>query len=158
MEKLTSSLEGLHVRILVSQESGRDWVENVLDWPGTLSDFVMKLDPDGLSGKMSRDVCQLIRGRTLKTSSICWKNAGILSPTEFLTLRVSEFPNVAVESSLSDILEGTGDNLRRYFLSPKACAGILRRSKKRGLKIPDLLEHCLQTVAEQVDLRETVMS
>ena len=33
--------------------------------------------------------------------------------------------------SLSDILE-TGDHLSRYCLSPKACAGILRRAEKRG--------------------------
>ena len=38
-------------------------------------------------------------------------------------------------SSLSDILE-TGDHLRPYFLSAKACLGILRRAEKRGKDLP----------------------
>ncbi len=57
------------------------------------------------------------------------------SPTEFLTLSTPEFHSDAVASSLSDILE-TGDVPRRYFLSPKACAGILRRAAKRGKELP----------------------
>jgi predicted nucleic acid-binding protein len=47
---------------------------------------------------------------------------------------------------LSDILE-TGGVPRRYFLSAKACAGILRRAAKRGKKLPDLLAAALASVA-----------
>ena len=61
-----------------------------------------------------------------------WLTAGIILPTESWTLSSSEFPIVAVVSSLSDILE-TGDLPSRYFLSPTACAGILRRDGKRGM-------------------------
>jgi hypothetical protein len=45
------------------------------------------------------------------------------------------FPNDDAVSSLSDILE-TGDVPQRYFLSPKACSGILRRAEKRGKELP----------------------
>jgi hypothetical protein len=58
----------------------------------------------------------------------------------------SEFRSGGVESSLSEILE-TGRIAPRYFLSPRACAGILRRAAKRGKKLPDLLAAALESVA-----------
>jgi hypothetical protein len=47
--------------------------------------------------------------------------------------------------SLSDILE-TGDVPQRFFLTPKACAGILRRAEKRGKELPPQLRHALDAV------------
>jgi hypothetical protein len=68
------------------------------------------------------------------------------SPTEFLTLSTLEFPSGAVACSLSDILE-TGALPRRYYLSAKACAGILRRAEKRGKELPPALRRALEAVA-----------
>jgi len=48
--------------------------------------------------------------------------------------------------SLSEILE-TGKVESRYFLSQKACAGILRRAEKRGKKLPTILYKALHQVA-----------
>ena len=45
------------------------------------------------------------------------------------------------ESSLSQILEDSPHP--RYYLSPKACLGILRRSKVRGKPLPKRLEAAL---------------
>src|SRR6185312_15607878 len=78
----------------------------------------------------------------LEPFSGSWANAGMGSPTAFLTLSISEFPSGAVASSLSDVLE-TGDLPQRYFLSPKACAGILRRAEKRGKELPPALHAAL---------------
>jgi hypothetical protein len=69
----------------------------------------------------------------------------MVAPGECWTLSSSECPNDAVASSLLDILE-TGDVPRRYFLSAKACAGILRRAAKRGKKLPDVLAAVLASV------------
>jgi hypothetical protein len=77
------------------------------------------------------------------------------SPTGFLTLNTSEWPSDAAVCSLSDTLE-TGDVQRKYYLTPRACQGILRRAEKRGKALPPLLEHSLRTVAERTDLPETV--
>jgi transposase len=46
----------------------------------------------------------------------------------------------------SDILE-TGDLPQRFFLTPKACAGILRRAVGRGKTLPPPLQRALQAVA-----------
>jgi len=48
--------------------------------------------------------------------------------------------------SLSSILE-TGEIDRRYFLSPRACAGILRRAEKRGKDLPPSLFAALTAVS-----------
>jgi hypothetical protein len=65
-----------------------------------------------------------------------WTNAGAswetdgLSLGEYTTRSFGECPSVAVESRLSQILE---DNPHpKYFLSAKACQGILRRAEKAG--------------------------
>jgi hypothetical protein len=52
---------------------------------------------------------------------------------------------------LSDILEENPDP--KYFLSQKACRGILRRAEKRGKKLPGALQQALEAVAT-IDSRE----
>ena len=69
-----------------------------------------------------------------------------LSSGQSWTRSTSEFRSGAVASSLSEILE-TGAVDRRYFLSPKACEGILRRAEKRGKSLPPSLQDALQAVA-----------
>jgi hypothetical protein len=68
------------------------------------------------------------------------------SPTEFSTLKTSESHSGAVACLLSDVLE-TGDVPRRFYLSAKACAGILRRAEKRGRQLPHSLQAALEHAA-----------
>jgi hypothetical protein len=42
----------------------------------------------------------------------------------------------------------TGSIPPRYFLSPRAAAGIIRRNEKRKKKLPPLLESALRAIAE----------
>ena len=63
------------------------------------------------------------------------------------TLNTSECPNVVVASSLSDILEATGDLPRRFYLTAKACAGVLRRAAKRRKTLPAPLRAALEAGA-----------
>ena len=103
-----------------------------------------------------------------KTSAQCWKNwptsknpkfqsldlrtesgqkqdlsaemAGALRG-ELSTLNTGECPSVAVESRLSWILE---DNVpEKYYLSAKACQGILNRASRRGKALPEILRTAL---------------
>lgn len=77
-----------------------------------------------------------------------WLEGGRLTPLgESLMLNIGEYPNVENESTLSEILE---DNVpEKYYLSAKACLGILRRAKNKGRKLPDNLRIALeQKVAE----------
>lgn len=77
-----------------------------------------------------------------------WLEGERLTPLgESLMLNIGEYPSVENESTLSEILE---DNVpEKYYLSPKACLGILRRAKNKGRKLPDNLRIVLeQKVAE----------
>ena len=69
----------------------------------------------------------------------CWMGTG----GPFLTHSFGECPSVAVESRLSQILEDTPH--QKYYLSAKACAGILRRAERRGKKLPPELEIALKS-------------
>lgn len=57
-------------------------------------------------------------------------------------------PNIESESTLSDILE-TGPIPGRYYLSPKACLGILNRSLRREKELPPQLREALLSVAQE---------
>ena len=56
-------------------------------------------------------------------------------------------PQRIEESSLSDVLEMTGEHLHKYSLSAKAAQGILRRASNRGKQLPEPLLTALQRVA-----------
>ena len=62
---------------------------------------------------------------------------------------ISAWPNGASVCSLSQVLEA-GPIPARYFLSPKACAGILRRAAKRKRKLPEPLRLSLEAVTSLV--------
>jgi hypothetical protein len=70
------------------------------------------------------------------------------SPTGFLTLNGLESPSAVAVCSLSHTLE-TGVVPQRYFLSAKACSGILRRAENRGKELPQPLYAAL-TLAAQI--------
>src|SRR5271165_2705092 len=65
----------------------------------------------------------------------------------FSTLNISDSPNDASACSLSQVLQTTLIP-PRYYLSAKACAGILRRADKRGKELPELLARALAAVTK----------
>ena len=60
---------------------------------------------------------------------------------EHLTLNTGVSPSVERESFLLQVLEPTAD--QKYYLSQKACLGILRRAKTRGKVLPEILHKAL---------------
>lgn len=69
-------------------------------------------------------------------------------PGEYLTLNTGEFPNEENASSLSQILQvGVPE---KYYLSQKACLGILRRASARGKELPVVLKTALEKQAQAV--------
>ena len=63
-----------------------------------------------------------------------------------LMLQVGEFPREEIESRLSWILE---DNVpQRYYLSARACEGILSRASRRGKALPEILRTALLDMIE----------
>ena len=129
--------------------------------------------PDTCSGKTCRAHSQAMTGRTFEQ---CWRKQRAwqsqtcqsldlrpghgnllgayweeISPSHgrFTMRNFSESPKDAAVSSLSQILLGTVP--QKYYLSAKACRGILRRSAERGKTLPQQLE---SAVRMQAGLRE----
>lgn len=74
-----------------------------------------------------------------------WVADGAL-PGEYSMHSFGESPSVAAESYLSQILE---DNPRpKYYLSAKACQGILNRAARRGKDLPEALKAALLMQSE----------
>lgn len=119
----------------------------------------------GLFGRTSPEHSAATKGEILLSLLEKWQGANCLSPAMVgerkawrwvqmdssnglcLTRNGSEWRNGGAACSLSSILE-TGPIDPRYFLSPTACAGIIRRSEKRGKELPEHLAHALQAVAD----------
>ena len=63
------------------------------------------------------------------------------------TLNFGECPNVVEESGLSQILE---DNVpQKYYLSERACIGVLRRAERRGKELKPILKLALEQQIER---------
>ena len=101
-------------------------------------------------------------GSSLRTSPACsvprvdeispsysarWATSGFTtSPGECWTADTSECPSGGdASSSLADVLLETVPD--RFFLSPRAAAGILRRAEKRGRELPAALQTALSQLA-----------
>ena len=65
--------------------------------------------------------------------------------TEFSTLNTGVSPSEEQESILSQIL--LEEVPRKFYLSPKACLGILRRAAVRGKELPEVLKKALERQA-----------
>ena len=83
---------------------------------------------------------KMANGRTQE-----WQNClSVKSHGASSMLNIGECPNVDAESSLSRILEPRQDVRAKYYLSPKACEGILRRARERGKELPPELKEALE--------------
>lgn len=121
--------------------------------------------PESLATKITASVASLLllpektcrssqQGNGGRTLVLC------LDPKEqsrggFRTPNFSSWPNGAVVSSLSQVLE-RGSIPQQYFLSSTACAGILRRAEKRGKALPTPLLHALQAAVGASSEPETL--
>jgi hypothetical protein len=100
-----------------------------------------------LSGKSARETIAFLDmrktskdGKNGRTPDLSWEIIP-LSLGEDLMLKVGEFPKDASVSSLSSILEVKVPD--GYYLSVRACEGILRRSGERGKPLDPLLKQAL---------------
>lgn len=96
------------------------------------------------SGSRSRmlPMCLCLRredGPRPGASTMRWEDGQLLG--QYTTPSTGVFPNEEFASRLSEILEDSPHP--KYNLSAKACAGILNRARKRGKKLPEILEAAL---------------
>ncbi len=138
MNQLTFWSEEPPVNPSQSQDSEKDWKTLVETSCLPISQWLTTLNPNGFYGKTYQEYSLATEDMTSQPYFKGWLNAGMGSPTGFLTLNISECHKDAGGCSLSDVLE-TGEVLPKYFLSQRACAGILNRAEKHNKKMPAML-------------------
>jgi hypothetical protein len=103
----------------------------------------------GLAGfalRMSLDFYPAMTDVTSGRSSAMWMSSGMAWRGRYWTHAGLEYRNAAAACSLSAVLE-TRTVPRKYWLSAKAAAGILRRAAKRGKTLPQRLMTALEELA-----------
>ena len=125
--------------------------------------------PAGSARKMSPALSPLTQGATSRQSSkpssassnrvprcLCLRKTDGPVPTYtwvpdlalrtvLSTVNTGVCPNAENASSLSEILQANVPE--KYYLSPKACQGILRRASARGKELPEVLKVALERQA-----------
>lgn len=87
------------------------------------------------------------REETSKSLFERWPNSGMVWDGECLTAATSESPNRARESTLLHAIE-TQSVPERYFLSPNAAKGMLRRTDRMGRTLFPPLRKSLEILAK----------
>lgn len=142
--------------------------------------------PGVLTAKNGRDFAAFVgqlAGWDVPMPADGWGNGGIIQnqrggyglayrvlDAQCLTLNIREFPDFPAQSrnadgafSSSDTVAGltevlwTGKIPLRYYLTEKACRGILRRAENRGKTLPDILRKALTEQAVMMESLEEAM-
>ena len=129
------------------QDCGVDWQTRVATSCLPILPLLTDIAPSGWYGRTSPAFCRQTGGGISPPSSTGWQNSGMGSPTAFLTLNTSECHSAAAASSLSAVLEA-GNVPQRYYLSARACKGILDRAERRKKTLPPLLKAALARIAK----------
>lgn len=167
------SSEELPAKTIRSRDCASEWLGVAGNSPSHMLRLLQDIGPAGSFGRMSPASCPVTRDETSRafwatsaaSRSACQQGGGkrpASSPvSETLTdssiacwtLNMCEHadsegrcPSDGAVCSLSDILE-TGDVPPQYYLTARACLGILRRAGKRGKDMPQLLRRALEAVA-----------
>lgn len=116
--------------------------KNFVESKKTTFQFLCLTADVGRIAEQSSAMASLLRGDlwTLNTSE--YLNVESVSPSWLTTGGQTQRTYYYRESRLSEILQT--DASEKYYLSAKACEGILRRADKRGKELPEVLKTALE--------------
>jgi len=136
MDQSTYLLGGRRAKLFPLSENEWVWMTLVEISHLNILDALKVLGHVGSFGKMSQ--VSYLSGEDTPSDglSLVWHNSGLGSPGECWTVGISESPNAAVVSSLSDILEGDGERPHKCYLTEEDMTKMLARYKKYGKSIP----------------------
>ena len=124
--------------------------------------WLISLDHRFAYGKTCPESLAVTEGEISLHSSQGWGNWGMGGATECLTAHgwegvqcteghgtKTQCLNDAGGSSLSAVLQETHETPQKYWLSSRACAGILRRAESRDKTLPTILKTALENQRDQ---------
>lgn len=111
------------------------------------AELVSKRRPRLLSSKTCTAFSLATEDETSPSYSRRWMNSGMVWHGECLTASISESPNHAVESMLSECIE-TQEVQEKFFLSQNAATGILRRVDRMKRNLPASFRQSLEILSK----------
>ena len=139
-----------------SAQAQRKEAEHVLHSVGNTCDWLPNFVRELSSGKMSSGAFPPTEGETSRDSWPKLHGSGMAVRGEFWTVNTPEWTagqwpsrSAAAVCGLSGLLMETSRVPEKYFLSRKACLGILRRAEKRGKELPERPRQALETHIQQ---------
>ncbi|PCJ64850.1 MAG: restriction endonuclease subunit M [Bacteroidetes bacterium] len=125
------------------QAVGNSWAVPVVKWIGSQINEFMDVKTKNGFNKWQKS----IQPKKNKQNALLYLLDGTnqISQTEFLNS--SNIPNNPIFGDLKDIIE-PNHAIDKFFLSAKACAGILRRKKERNMNMNSELEVLLTRISE----------
>jgi len=141
----TSSAEASPARTSASPDAGLAFTAPEAGCSSSLPESWARYVQRGFSWRMFPGFYPRTGETISASSSTPFRGSGMAWRGEYLTADTSESPSGAVGSTLSDILETSVP--RRFYLSPRAAAGILRRAERRGRELPTALREALEALA-----------
>lgn len=118
------------------KESGNTADASTMSWENGLLPFPYTMQKIGEFRKDENGSVLLPISTDSQHSTLC------------LSLRCGEMPDEPMPTKLSEILE-TEKIDSRYYLSAKACNGILNRAARRGKGLPEILKTALENQANR---------
>lgn len=147
--KLISGRQDSHAKTSRLHEWGRD-----LGLEGTnLASFTTLCDSleDAFQEQLSSKTCTAFslatEDATSPSYSRRWTNSGMVSRGVCLTVKTLESPNNVAASTLLPCIE-TQEVPEKYFLSPNAATGILRRVDRMGRNLPPSFRQSLEILSK----------
>jgi DNA (cytosine-5)-methyltransferase 1 len=110
-------------------------------------DYLSRVAPEFFSSKTCQAFSLPTEDETSSSLFERWPNSGMVWAGVCLTAKTSECPNHAKESSLWDLMEKAEVPLK-YFLSPNAAKGILRRADRMERNLFPPLREALEILAK----------
>lgn len=108
--------------------------------------YLKRAFPKLLSSKTCTVSSLATEDETSQSYSKRWTNSGMVWRGECLTVSTLESPSLADEPMLLPLIE-TQDLPQKYFLSPNAATGILRRVERMGRNLPASFKQSLEILA-----------
>ena len=138
---MTEQMDGQMSFLDLDSQYGKTYLEPLVPTKGPTLEQFFKLSPR-YAEPTPFQYLNLKRGSGNMLGA-SWETATAL-PGVSMMLNFGEYPSDERGSTLSQILDLNAPE--KYSLSPRACAGILRRAEKRGKILPDMLKEALMEV------------
>ncbi|MDF0706292.1 DNA cytosine methyltransferase [Flagellimonas okinawensis] len=136
------------------QAIGNSWAVPVVKWIGSQINQYMNSE----SNRNFTEWQKFIQPKKNKLNALLYLLNGVNQISQTTFLNSSNIPNQPKYGHLKDIVE-PNHALEKFYLSAKACAGILRRKRERNMKMNSELESLMEKISgEKAETAESEKS